>query len=661
MAFDPIETVDRLDWCLQLSEETRRVLEEEGGISHHFMDTDIERATGIKIDGVGSPAQSQDSKRSTSSNSTVEGGDSEREPEDKNRLLFAVTGLLVVYALQNLGQDVWTLIAEVLLQIYGVPLYLAYSIAFGFLQGMMNMLGFLGGNIADGYTGRMEMIIISIALKILGGVFIFASAIVGDGLFDDDLNVLTMAPSSSLNPVLTVIGVVLLCVSGVGESSLEVLVGDQFLLSPYAKQRALGSLGWDVFVVVRCTLVFIRMAIFLFLQTYPEPVWSLPYLVFPTMAMLLLLLLKFTGVIRTVDPQGPRLTKVLRGIHLLMKTSNETEALDRIHKHRDSKTLHECSTAAAMSMKKVTDSQETLPIPSVEKNIKRYDQRSIVAREGMLPASAMDDHRERGGPEVPSLCPKSTFPRNVAKPRPMSRTTTLQRIQGPVDRALVDDIRQVMRTTLVIMPTFVVYYGVMDFFLNSLCPFFFRDHHWSLTTEELRVNLLIQAFVIPISVIVALMALYLCTSGREDSGIFSLTKILIGMSIGVLCLISFLIIEAVFFFSGYLTSFWWTLLVVTLPRVGEAVVMVGALQFLFSHSPPFLRCSTMGLMLFARGLGYMLSAGMDALLGGVVTLSTERGVTIRIIFHMVLIGCLCLSMVILYFTKRWYESLRFKH
>merc|ERR1712176_193963 len=144
-------------------------------------------------------------------------------------------------------------------------------------------------------------------------------------------------------------------------------------------------------------------------------------------------------------------------------------------------------------------------------------------------------------------------------------------------------------------------------------------------------------------------------------GIFSLTKILIGMSIGVLFLVSVLVVDALFQFSAYRLPVFAALIVVTLPRVGEALVMVGTVQFLFNHSPPFLRCSAMGLMLFARGLGFMLSAGVDAILAGIMRLPAQSGGTARVIFHAVLFVCLCLGMCILYFTKRWYESLRSHH
>ena len=77
------------------------------------------------------------------------------------------------------------------------------------------MLGFLGGNLADGYTGRMEMVFISLGLKILGGVFMFAAAVVGDGLYDDDdIGVMAdfppfASPTSFNSSIFTIIGIVL--------------------------------------------------------------------------------------------------------------------------------------------------------------------------------------------------------------------------------------------------------------------------------------------------------------------------------------------------------------------------------------------------------------------------------------------------------------------
>merc|ERR1712176_853676 len=168
-------------------------------------------------------------------------------------------------------------------------------------------------------------------------------------------------------------------------------------------------------------------------------------------------------------------------------------------------------------------------------------------------------------------------------------------------------------------------------------------------------------FVIPIVIIVALTLLHICASRRAGMGIFSLTKILIGMSTGILYLIYAVVLDALFRYSGYQPPVYGILVSGILIRAGDALVMVGAVQFLFNHSPPFLRCSAMGLVLFARGLGFLLSAGVDAILAGIMRLPAQSGGTARVIFHAVLIVCLCLGMCILYFTKRWYESLRSHH
>jgi len=629
MAFDPIETGGRrLDWCLQLSEETRRVLEEEGGIDHHFMDQGIERET-----------RDLTSKSSQSSNSTVENKESGTEREDKNQLMYAITGLLVVYALQNLGVDAWILFSDVLTRVYGLPSFAAFAISFGLLQGMTNILGFLGGNLADAYTGRMEMVFISLGLKIMGGVCVFASAFVGDGLFDDDddaavsdmVVAIPYTSSSSFNSaIFIIIGIVLLCISGVGESSLEVLVGDQFALSPDPKQQALGTLGWDIFVVVRYTSGLWRFLLYwILLYTYPEPMWSLPYLIFPTVAILLLLILKYTGVIRCVEPQGPRLGKVFYGIRLLMKKSGATEGSGSASEKSDSKVIYGRSTAFNMSDKTILQS------PSVEKNSEGCDDRVVAASEG----SALPTRR-----------------------LPISRTTTLQRIQEPVDKALMNDIRQILRMALVVAPPCVIYYGITGFVSNCTMHLIVHDLYVDRNTKDhLRKDLLTQFFVIPIVIIVVLALLHFCSPRREGMGIFPLTKILIGLSTGVLYLISVIVLDALFLYCGYILPAAGVLVQTTLPRVGDALVMVGAVQFLFSHSPPFLRCSAMGLILFAMGLGYILSTGFNAILGGVLRLPTQNDGDIRIIFHAVLIVCLCLSMGYLYFTKRWYESLRSHH
>merc|ERR1712032_643153 len=114
--------------------------------------------------------------------------------------------------------------------------------------------------------------------------------------------------------------------------------------------------------------------------------------------MLLLLLLQFTGVIRCVEPQGPRLSKVVYGVRLLMKTSGAAEGLG-----------------------KESD---------VHKNSTGYDNRVREATEAISLASVEDDGQERIRSEVStSLPPLSNFVRHEAKRLPISRTTTLQRIQ----------------------------------------------------------------------------------------------------------------------------------------------------------------------------------------------------------------------------------------
>ena len=679
MAFDPIETGGRrLDWCLQLSEETRRVLEEEGGIDHHFMDQGIEREIRSNFDMVRYPAWNNlKSKSSQSSNSTVENEQGEPKREDKYHLAYAITGLLVVYALQNLGQGIWCLFADILTTVYGLPRLAANAISFGFLQGMMNMLGFLGGNLADGCTGRMGMVFISLGLKVLGGVFMITSAVTGDGLYNNGAAVVSeslhnnndlsdmadtppfASPSSFNAAVFTIIGIVLLCISGVGESSLEVLVGDQFALSPDPKQRALGTLGWDIFVVVRFTSAFCGLLLNTYLRTYPEPIWSLPYLIFPTVGILLLLLLKFTGVVRCAEPHGPQLSKVIYGIRLLMKTGGTTEGSGSESAISDLR-VH-CGRSVAFN----TSDGTLIQSLSVEKNSKRYNNGVVDAPEDeeiSLPW-VMDDRQKRRKSEV--LIPLPPLPkvlRNETKRHPFSRTTTLQRIQEPVDRALVNDIRQVLRMALVVAPPCVIYYGVTEFVsYSSISLVFIQLYPKSLHKDLFREFSWVQMFVVPIGIIVALTLLHVYTSRREGMGIVSLIKILIGMSIGVLCLICVVVIEVLFLSTGYRIPVLGLLGVGLLPRLGEALVMVGAVQFLFNHSPPFLRCSAMGLLLFARGLGFMLSSGLNAILGGVMRLPTQNDEDMLIIFHVVLIVCLCLSMGILYFTKRWYESHRSNH
>merc|ERR1711939_338276 len=95
--------------------------------------------------------------------------------------------------------------------------------------------------------------------------------------------------------------------------------------------------------------------------------WSLPYLIFPTVAIVLLLLLRLTGVIRCAEPQGPRLSKIFYGIRLLMKTSGKTEVWGSESTKSDSKVP--CGGSAAYTMSDGTILQSF----SVEMSSKGYD------------------------------------------------------------------------------------------------------------------------------------------------------------------------------------------------------------------------------------------------------------------------------------------------
>merc|ERR1719265_741813 len=122
----------------------------------------------------------------------------------------------------------------------------------------------------------------------------------------------------------------------------------------------------------------------------------------------------------------------------------------------------------------------------------------------------------------------------------------------------------------------------MDFVLNSSSVLVIADVYGdSVTQDQLRENLLLQVFVTPITMIVALALLHVCTSRREGMGIVSLFKILIGMCSGVLGLIFAIVIDALFLYSGYRLPLSGLQIVGLLPRVGDALVMVGAVQFLF--------------------------------------------------------------------------------
>merc|ERR1712113_285682 len=167
--------------------------------------------------------------------------------------------------------------------------------------------------------------------------------------------------------------------------------------------------------------------------------------------------------------------------------------------------------------------------PSVAKNSKRYDDRAVDAIEGSVLAWGGADRLKGRRSEV--------VIKNERKRISISRTTTLQRIQEPVDRALMNDIRQVLRMALVVTPPCVIYYGITGFVSNCTMHLIVHDLYVDRNTKDnLRKDLLTQFFVIPIVIIVVLALLHFCSPRREGMGIFPLTKILIGLSTGVLYL-----------------------------------------------------------------------------------------------------------------------------
>merc|ERR1712072_1201551 len=97
----------------------------------------------------------------------------------------------------------------------------------------------------------------------------------------------------------------------------------------------------------------------------------------------------------------------------------------------------------------------------------------------------------------------------------------------------------------------------------------------------------------------------------------------------------------------------------SLQAIGDAVLTLGALQFLFEEVPPFLRCSCMGLMLLARGFGILLVSGMWGILYAVDDRGNLNDDPSDPIYYGMLAGSLIIMVVatgLTYWSKQWYTG-----
>merc|ERR1712224_643371 len=91
-------------------------------------------------------------------------------------------------------------------------------------------------------------------------------------------------------------------------------------------------------------------------------------------------------------------------------------------------------------------------------------------------------------------------------------------------------------------------------------------------------------------------------------------------------------------------------------ETGLSIHFIGALQFLYSQSPPFLRCSIVGLFLFAQGVGYILAAGMLGMIQACFNFKDVLGDDFLGYFNILLCLSCATATVLFYFIKSWYEK-----
>lgn len=96
-----------------------------------------------------------------------------------------------------------------------------------------------------------------------------------------------------------------------------------------------------------------------------------------------------------------------------------------------------------------------------------------------------------------------------------------------------------------------------------------------------------------------------------------------------------------------------------LTSIGVAIHFLGALQFLFDESPPFLRCSSTGLLLFGQGLGYIFSSfiiyAFSAAISGPFQYRHPDSPCLFYL-HLSLLVMICVNIIMFLALKHWYQK-----
>lgn len=172
-------------------------------------------------------------KQARKETAVVSSEDEEKRRDEKKRLWCAIGGLLLVYLFFNIAYDGVHVILICLCHPRDTGAEVDWDIAFYtylLAVGVSCILSFVGGILADAYTGRIPMLLFSVGIKLIGALMILLSNSVGH-LFEiryiyENISCNHETIGSAAEYIYC-IGCGFLVLSGIGISSLEALFGDQ--------------------------------------------------------------------------------------------------------------------------------------------------------------------------------------------------------------------------------------------------------------------------------------------------------------------------------------------------------------------------------------------------------------------------------------------------
>lgn len=579
-------------------------------------------------------------KRRMGSNNNDDEEEEDAREEERKRLIFSVGSLLLISLFQLTQFEFFPLVG--ILPLFGMD-GLEVQIIYGLVWGATCMLAFVGGNLADAYFGRVTIMTFSLAAKLIGILLMMLAYYLPGSLFgtrEAEIQYIHWP-----HQILFFVGGGIMMLGGLGESTLEVLIGDQFALSNH--YHRLGTLGWDLFVMAESLAQCFKYVYFILSTTNTLRPYSLiPFAVFSFCGLTTMIILIASKTMLYPQPQGARAHKLWNGFKILCRGEDERASTARSCWQRFSfrSICFGASTTASSSTPSsrrpvsslcstrvssnrsiplcvyIGDSFHSLKVCRSETNIS-LQLGAIEECRNDNRLSAMASDLRSLPPLPPPLQPPPSPPLSQLLRR---RGNTEDRIKQPVEAAMADDARRMIRIFIILLVG-ATWFACINWTMLTLVRVTTTLTSLPPRPDESPKSFAIQAteeylpqVISSFSVLVFVPMMH----AVRWFGLRPLDKMLLGIFLGFLAILtSFGLYLAAQYAepqssSVYAThldsgkrdiSRYWVIVPYILLDISLATHMLGGLEFLYFASPPFIRCSCMGLFMLFRGLGVMLS------------------------------------------------------